>query len=177
MIDSLKAAVAKTINVFREEVSSVRAKLEAAKRRREDLLVAPLSRSDITALLFAYVDRQANQYPEDLGRSIKELHHERSFKTGESAASRAGEFVAGGVLTPTGNGPRLDRTLMFLLRNEVKKGIASAVEQIKEWPENTGPALKERADELATPETEIKALEGRMRELAEEHAKIANSFR
>ena len=175
-IDVLKSALGKAVSIFRDEIATVRSKLEAAKRRREDLLAGPLTRADVTALLFSYVDFQADRYPADLQRSIAQLHSERSFKSGETAASRAGEFVAGGLLNPSGNGPALSRTLMYLLRNEVKTGIAAAVEQIQEWPENTGPPLPERAAELAKLEAEIKALEIRMKEFKEEQQKISASF-
>ena len=175
-IDTLKSALGKAVSIFRDEISTTRAKLETAKRRREDLLAAPLSKADVITLLSAYIDRQADKYPDELRRSIAQLHTERSLKDGTADASRSGEFVAGGILNHSGNGPRLSETLMFLLRDSVKAGIASAIEQISEWPANPGPPIRERTDELAKLEAEIKSLEGRMKEFKEEQQKISASF-
>ena len=175
-IDVLKSAIGKAVNLFRSELTEVRARLESARRRREDLLTSPLSRDDVIMLLSAFVDRQADKFPPALAQAIRPLHGERSLKNGESDAGRSGEFITGVFLGPSGNGPSLPNSLMFLLRGEVKKGIALAIEQIEEWPENVGPPIEARKTELVTLEAEIKSLEGRLREFREEQGKISASF-
>ena len=181
MIDSLRIAVAKTISAFRDEVSSVRSKLEAAKRRREDLWASSLSKADVVELLCGHVDVEGSKYTTALQNALQNLLTSRSIKTGENSSADA---VRGGLLCPAGsmedirhpNPQTLHRAMYFFFGDLFKKRIGAAIAQMEEWPENVGPPLKQRSAELAALETEIKALEDKMRELAEEHAKIANSF-
>lgn len=184
MIDSLKAVAAKAIGMFREEVSTVRTKLEAAKRRREDLLTSALSKADVVLLLHAHIDHEANLFPVDLSRAIALLHNRGDGAIhGLSLGEATPHAVGGRLMCVSEAGPMPDRTryfehaVFFTLRDQIRKAIAAAIEAIEDWPANVGPPLKERAVELAALEGEIKTLEGRMRELQEEHRRVADSFR
>lgn len=179
LLDGLKESVANAVASFRKEVASTRSQLETARRRREDLLTAPLCKADVVELLHEYIDCVAPQYPAILKKAFAGVLREGTALKPELV----GSFIHGGLLAAT-EGPQpghaanteaLHRGLLFLLRDPIKVALRDAIDQM-EWPSNPGLPRKEREAELKRLDREIAALQSKLHELDDEKQRIVRTF-
>lgn len=178
MRDMIRTTMGKLVQAFRGEVSTLRSQLEKAKRRREELLTAPLAKEDVIELLHAHVDDQAREYRPLLQKAIEALHRERTVDP-----RRVGHFVNGGVLSPSeGYQPGLENFrrglqtgLFFVFGDQLKTALSAAIEGM-DWPPDAGAPRAEREAELKRVNAEIVRLQAELDELDRERREIINTF-
>jgi hypothetical protein len=179
MFENLKSKMSEGLSGFRDEYAGAKAKLEAARRRREELISAPLTRDEVIELLCRHVEGRAAEYPGVLQDSITAVIREAP----QDPAAIA-QAIRGGVLCPAGLGAYetrgvllqgVERAVFFCFGPQMKTAITEAVQQMT-WPGCDGADAKTRAKELAQVEREVAQLEAQVGRLEEERQRIINSL-
>ncbi len=148
---------------FRAELADVREKLEAARRRREDLLTLPLPAGDFKDFLGSVLDRRAAAYEENLARRIgffvvnapKKSAEHPSFASASLVADGSGMLSCGYV----------EQCFAYFFKDQVLAGLVALAAKTGTKP---GPSRAEREAQLPKLETEIAALEAREAEMVKE---------
>ena len=123
------------------QIDSMRQRLEKLRREREDVAGAPSAREDAIATWNKLIDDAGAAYPKNLA-SVANIFHSNGGKLNNMLKHE----VSWGMLLGThsnGNVSAIVPALAFLLRDDIKAGIARALNEMP-WPANA-MTLEKRA--------------------------------
>ncbi|MEW6520771.1 MAG: hypothetical protein AB1461_15300 [Thermodesulfobacteriota bacterium] len=160
----------KNINNIKKLVDDIRAERqgfvierERLMQRREDLQNLPLNKDDMKSFLSNYVDLQGGFYTE----RMRPLVLNGLLNTPWKVFSRNLQL---GLFAP--HHPDTDRVmasaLSFLLADQVKAGFCRLVNELPGWPEEAGPPVAERKEEIAAIDERIIELDGKIAAIDEQ---------
>jgi len=163
MFDKIRTSFRDGLKTLRDEESRLRAQLETARRRREDLLTLKLAKADVVALLVGMVDSKAERYPATLRAAIEGLINSTQTKRDKLGVAIQ---VRGGIFSPikssgqsTVAGPEhLEVGFCYLFREQIKAAVAQAVEGM-DWPAEVGPPPAQRTEELRQLDAQSQRIE------------------
>ncbi len=152
-----------TIKTFRDvlkalqgEEHKVKADLEKALQRREDLHTLPLPLDDYIAAVHEQMDKARSNWPVHLKHKLVSFND-------RPLVERA--WVSFNPLT-TAEGSKLHPgALMFCFGKEAKDGVAAAINSWDDYPEIVGPTRAERFSELKGLDKDIASLQGKLKKI------------
>ena len=162
--------IKQTIASLAGELEKLRSEREALLQKREDLEAAPACKEDVLALLDAWIDRRAADFPANCrsGLSYYRRHRARELARGQKGgdppyvgadrrarSERDGNAGESGMLS-----------LFFVLRDQIKAGLREAVEQLDFSA--AGPPRAERLETIAAIDKRIDELDKAEAELIEQ---------
>lgn len=162
---------------IKNELAEAERALELARRRREELLILPPTKSEVVKILCDWVHLEAKKYPTTLRSNLNRLLRERSPLTGAPANGHSAYVPDILTIGETGKIPssaHLQSTLTFFLEDVLCSGIERAVKDLPDW--NAGPAQAERVAELEKVDRTIAELEQKLREMVASVAETATTF-
>jgi septum formation topological specificity factor MinE len=168
MFDFLK--LKKSLDGVTAAIKELQKTVEKKRAEYERLASLPAPREEVLEALCAYVDVEAQEFPQNLANQIKN----RVINGSDMARLRNGQQHLGIVLArrhpevhPTLND--CQGSLLFLLRDPIKKALSQAVAEMP-WAEETAPPRAERERQLEKLDREIATLEKQEKELLEQAA-------
>jgi len=149
---------------LRGEVSGLSAKLEAARRRREDLLSQPVSKSELTTAAARWVDLEGEKYRQRLHSRLGGIAG-RPLDVERISDHPLGRWALLGITDR--NAHQADRleagALALLFGDELKERFAAEIGQL-DFPVDA-PALPERKKMAAKLDEEIETTESNLPEI------------
>ncbi len=153
-----------TINTFREvlkalqgQESKVKADLEKALQRREELHTLPLPLSDQIATAHELIDGSSNNWPKRLKRKLSFLQNTPL----RDIENMKGLFNPVRSLESSNADPA---ALLYCFKDQIKAGVTDAITSWGE-PENPGPTRAQRFIELKTLDKDIASLQGKLKKI------------
>lgn len=146
--------IKKSVESLSNRVVEIRRDMEKLKQRRDYLLSAPCTQEDMVRVLQQKIDMVAENYPDQLQRSLS--GYIQSDKTEKIVLSTHGAGYLLARHQGNFNPSILAESLFFLLNNQIKDGISQAVMKM-EWPQNA-ISLDQLNKELSALDKEINAL-------------------
>jgi hypothetical protein len=143
---------------LRQQVRTVHAELEKARRRREELVSLPLPPSDYADIIYGHVAKRAERYPEELEKNLRWLINSPAAEADSSSVAMQ-TFRC--FLTPQHghNAPQVaqvEQMLAFMFGEQIKAGLERA---FKAMSYKAGPSRADRVVELPKLEARISELE------------------
>ena len=140
---------------------------EKKKRTREDLHHAPAHRSDLKAVMFAWIDSCVETYEDRLARHLVSVIRDASSFT-DPRAPNAANFLAVLAVQPNpANAPSvrtMDVAMCALFAPPLKAAVGKIIDEMP-YPAPEGLPLAERRKAIAELDREIAELEAEEREL------------
>ena len=145
---------AKSLKGFAAELSQVRNSIENLEREREDILYAPVCRSDVTASMTAWVERRRAEYAGHLGKVVGALINV------PSAASDPAQ-VDSRLRVAGLSGDRVelhhievDLAIAGLFGNLLNESLQKSIAALP-WPANAGLPMSQRSGEVAKVDAQL----------------------
>jgi hypothetical protein len=159
-------SIRKSVDSLQGQLAGLRSQAEGLKREREELHLAPATKDDVIAAFCARIDEVGATYPADLKRAAG------VYFAGREIPSLKTQPL--GFLMPQANhgmnSAAVVASLAFLLRDDMKAGIARAINAL-DWPAGA-VSLAERSKRLSKLDADIARLESEENSLRE-HASRA----
>lgn len=160
-------AFIKTGQDISSQALEMRGRIEASRRKREDIELAPATRSDVTAILMRRIDWCEMEFHGMLASHLRPVVRKpANFQDVEAANAK--NFLAIFAVQPNTSNPAnvktLDIALCALFAPQIKAAVGAAVDAMK-WPAPEGLALAERAGAIAKLDKEIAKLQSELGEL------------
>ena len=158
-----------TISALAAELKKLRAEREELLQKREELEGAPTCKSDVLALVDAWVDRMGSDFPAKLQNGLNYyLRHGLVSLPEDRKAATPPMSVLTAVRDPNAMATlaSLEFSLFFVLRDQIKSGIRQAVEQLDFTA--AGPPRVERLELIAAIDARIDELDKAEAELIEQ---------
>lgn len=150
-------SIKKSVQDLAKQVSELKGKIEALKRKREDIATAPAALVDIKARVTALVDERAAVYSKGFRRQM-DAFVRKPERIAEPGALKQ-DLLMG--LTPeagqTASVFTLEMGLSALLKDGILKGLMAQIDAM-DWPEQ-GLPFSERSSALEKIDAEISQLE------------------
>lgn len=150
------------LKIFRSEagnlksrIATLREKIEAKRRRREDLLASQLPASDVADLLCGYLDRVSDEYPELLKARL-------NFVRRDPGANRLDGYRNPHLILFPGEGPNggqaehIAMMLAYVFREDLKKALRAALTR---GADEGGIPMSVRKEELPVLEAGLASLQ------------------
>ncbi len=151
MLQAFEKKFRDVIQAFRSEESAVKAQLEKALQRREDLHTLPLPREDYIEMVCSFADgRIKERYP-------KNLKHKIAFTEGNPMRSVNLDLF--NISTSHADANKIDNSLiLWCFSDQIKDGIKRAIETW-DYPSEVGPTRAERSKEIKQLDKDISKLQ------------------
>lgn len=154
------SSIKKSIASIGSEATKLRTELEKARREREELAAAPITREELTDALCDWIDRIGESYPRHLVSTVSHIRDHAEINPQSLTVPPALLTVHGG-----GSSPQVQpAALCFLLADVLKDGMRRAVEALP-YPTAPGLPRAEKVEKLAALDKQIAKLEADLLEL------------
>lgn len=152
MLETLEKKFLDAFKKVKNEEQSVKADLQAALKRREDLHTLALPREDVIDMFCGWVDDLARHFPQKMQKRHENILH---------GPLRNWNIVNFNPLALWNNDKIEPMAMAFVFNSALKEGIAGAIKKW-DWPEDVGPPLADRKKEIAELDKTIAELQERL---------------
>lgn len=156
-LSSLTAALRRTVKTFEDRLIEIRSELGKLRAQRDAVVYAPAARSDVKAMLTAWVQNTGAAYSSSLQRSLHEfIRTPRSLQV----PKRIEQLVCLVAPDEAGASPDLrnfDQALCALFGDQLTRALVATIDAM-EWPEE-GLPLADRASRVEKLDEKITALQ------------------
>lgn len=168
----------KSVDEISGALRKIRQEIADLQLERDNLVDAPLCKSELVELVHDYVDKQAQFYPKHLAGALSHFRKRPCGKAKKQIEAQSGECVAHNlhglrVLNPSADGAHtrdhnapVVLSLLYIFKDQVKEGLTKAIND--GWPETISLTIEQR-------EKRIDQIDKQLEKLREQEEKFVSA--
>lgn len=160
---SILSALRSAFGEFRGQLSHLRRSIEELQQQREDIIAAPLPKSDIKRLMEHWLEHNAQAFETALGEDVGRVANLPKLRHGDmnalqTIAARQTFLCSQGPLTRTeGTAKTVELALSALLLPVIRTELSKAIDRAP-WTSPEGLPMEARAKKLAEIDAKLEKL-------------------